>query len=141
MHRRDARELVLHVLYEREFVDTPLAAMISELEPDNQGQYMEETLHGVMDRLSDLDELIERYAVGWHVERLAVLDRNILRLGLYELLHAPDIPAEVAINEAVELAKKYGTENAQSFINGILDRVWKETRAEGETAPPLSQAP
>ncbi|TSA51557.1 transcription antitermination factor NusB [archaeon] len=125
MHRRDARELVLHVLYEREFVDTPLTEMLSELEPDNQGQYMEETLRGVIDRLSDLDELIERYAVGWHVERLAVLDRNILRLGLYELLHAPDIPAEVAINEAVELAKKYGTENAQSFINGILDRVWK----------------
>lgn len=53
MHRRDARELVLHVLYEREFVDTPLTEMLSELEPDNQGQYMEETLRGVIDRLSD----------------------------------------------------------------------------------------
>ena len=126
MHRRDARELVLHVLYEREFVDTAIAEMISDLEPEDQGQYVEETLRGVVDRLGGLDEMIERYAVGWHVERLAVLDRNILRLGLYELLYSPDIPAEVAINEAVELSKKYGTENAQSFINGILDRVWKD---------------
>lgn len=126
MHRSEARELVLHVLYEREFVDTPLVEIVSELELDNQGQYIEETLHGVVDHLADLDEMIGRYAVGWRVERLAVLDRNILRLGLYELLHAQDIPAEVAINEAVELSKKYGTENAQSFINGILDRVWKD---------------
>jgi len=128
MRRSEARELVLHVLYEREFVNTPLVEMVSELELEDQGKYIEETLRGVLDHLGDLDKMIGHYAVGWRVERLAVLDRNILRLGLYELLHAPDIPAEVAINEAVELSKKYGTENAQSFINGILDKVWKETR-------------
>jgi len=141
MRRSEARELVLHVLYEREFVNTPLAEMVSELELDDQGKYIEETLRGVLDHLGDLDEMIGHYAVGWRVERLAVLDRNILRLGLYELLHAPDIPAEVAINEAVELSKKYGTENAQSFINGILDRAWKENAIEGGTAPPVPQAP
>ena len=127
MQRRKARELVLHLLYEREFVDTPLAKMISEHEDTNdQSEYVEETLRGVVEYLADLDDVINRYAVGWRVERLAVLDRNVLRLGLYELLHASDIPAEVAIDEAVELAKKYGTEQAQSFINGILDRVWKD---------------
>ncbi|HHR85531.1 MAG TPA: transcription antitermination factor NusB [Candidatus Acetothermia bacterium] len=127
MQRSEARELVLHVLYGREFVDRPLVEMVPELESDDQRDYIEETLRGVVDHIVDLDELINRYAVGWRVERLAVLDRNILRLGLYELLHASDIPAEVAIDEAVELAKKYGTENAQSFINGILDRVWKDS--------------
>jgi len=127
MQRREARELVLQVLYEREFVDTPVAEMLAEREANDQRQYVEETLRGVMEHLPDLDETINRYALGWRVERLAVLDRNILRLGLYELLHAPDIPAEVSIDEAVELAKKYGTENAQSFINGILDRVWKDS--------------
>lgn len=140
MHRSAARELVLHVLYQREFVNTSLAEMVSELELDDQGQYIEETLRGVVDHIVDLDEMIGHYAVGWRVERLAVLDRNILRLGLYELLHAPDIPAEVAINEAIELAKKYGTENAQSFINGILDRVWKDAGAERKTAFHLPQA-
>ncbi len=128
MHRREAREIVLHLLYEREFNSIPLAEMISEHgDTDDQKEYVERTLRGVVERLDDLDDMINRYAVGWRVERLAVLDRNILRLGLYELLQASDIPAEVAIDEAVELAKKYGTEQAQSFINGILDRVWKDS--------------
>lgn len=127
MQRRQARELVLQVLYEREFVDAPIAEMLAGHELTDQRQYVEETLRGVIEHLPDLDETIDRYALGWRVDRLAVLDRNILRLGLFELLHAPDIPAEVAIDEAVELAKKYGTENAQSFINGILDRVWKDS--------------
>ena len=125
MQRREARELVLHVLYEREFVDTPLAEMIAERDTGDQREYVEQTLNGVLERIVDLDKTIDQYALGWRVERLAVLDRNILRLGLYELLHASEIPAEVAIDEAVELAKKYGTDNAPSFINGILDRVWK----------------
>ncbi|HHE51753.1 MAG TPA: transcription antitermination factor NusB [Candidatus Acetothermia bacterium] len=127
MQRREARELVLHILYEREFSDTPLAEMISERDAGDQRQYLEQTLNGVVERIADLDKTIDQYALGWRVERLAVLDRNILRLGLYELLHAQEIPAEVAIDEAVELAKKYGTDNAPSFINGILDRVWKDT--------------
>jgi len=126
MQRREARELVLHILYEREFSDTPLAEMISERDAGDQRQYLEQTLNGVVERIADLDKTIDQYALGWRVERLAVLDRNILRLGLYELLHAQEIPAEVAIDEAVELAKKYGTDNAPSFINGILDRVWKD---------------
>ena len=69
--------------------------------------------------------LAER-TIGWRFERLALLDRNILRLGVYELLHCDDVPPEVAIDEAVELAKMYGTEQARSFVNGILDRIWKE---------------
>lgn len=128
MQRREARELVLHILYEREFIDTPLAELISERDAGDQRQYLEQTLDGVVERITELDQTIDQYALGWRVERLAVLDRNILRLGLYELLHAPEIPAEVAIDEAVELAKKYGTDNAPSFINGILDRVWKDAK-------------
>jgi len=128
MQRREARELVLHILYEREFIDTPLAELISERDAGDQKQYLEQTLDGVVERITELDQTIDQYALGWRVERLAVLDRNILRLGLYELLHAPEIPAEVAIDEAVELAKKYGTDNAPSFINGILDRVWKDAK-------------
>lgn len=128
MQRREARELVLQILYEREFIDAPLAEIISERDAGDQRQYLEQTLSGVLERAADLDKTIDQYARGWRVERLALLDRNILRLGLYELLHSPQIPAEVAIDEAVELAKRYGTDNAPSFINGILDRVWKDSQ-------------
>ncbi len=76
--------------------------------------------------------MIGKRTVGWRFERLAFMDRNILRLGTYELLHLPEVPPEVAIDEAVELCKKYGTENAQAFVNGILDRIWKATLAPGE---------
>jgi N utilization substance protein B len=72
--------------------------------------------------------MIGERTVGWRFERLALLDRNILRIGVYELLYSEDVPAEVALNEAVELAKSYGTEQARGFINGILDRIWKEKR-------------
>jgi len=72
--------------------------------------------------------LIGEKTIGWKFERLALLDRNILRLGVYELLYFDDVPPEVALDEAVELAKKFGTEQARKFINGILDRIWKEHR-------------
>jgi transcription antitermination protein NusB len=136
MQRRKARELVLQALYQQEFVDASIDEIISELDAKDQRQYIEETLNGIAARLPELDGLIDRYAIGWRVERFAILDRNILRLGLYELLHSSQIPAEVAIDEAVELAKRYGTDNARSFINGILDRVWKESKAKGN--PPAS---
>lgn len=136
MKRRKARELVLQALYQQELVETPLDEIILEINAKDQNQYVEKTLYGIAAQRPDLDRLIDRYALGWRLERLAILDRNILRLGLYEVLYSTEIPTEVAIDEAVELAKKYGTDKAQSFINGILDRVWKETEAEGN--PPTS---
>jgi transcription antitermination protein NusB len=136
MQRRKAREFVLRLLYQREFVDASLEESLADIEPGEQRLYIEQTFQGIVDHLAEVDALISEHAVGWRVERLAVIDRNILRLGLFELLHEPDIPAEVAMDEAVELSKKYGTEHAQVFINGILDRVWKSSSTRAMESPP-----
>jgi N utilization substance protein B len=70
-----------------------------------------------------LDTLIRQYSEHWRLERMAAVDRNLLRVALYELLYQPDIPTKVVINEAVELAKRYGTDESGAFVNGILDRI------------------
>lgn len=128
MRRREARELLLRVLYQHEFVDAPLGELLSEANPGGQYQYIERVFSGIIARQEEIDKLIGDHTLGWRFERLAVIDRNILRLGVFELLYIPEIPPEVAINEAIELCKKYGTDNAQLFVNGILDHLWKENQ-------------
>jgi len=120
MRRRRARELILRALFQRDFVGEE-----GELERPTD-PYMSEVLEGIEAHRPKIDRLIEERAEGWPLERLHSVDRNILRLAIYELLYREDIPPEVAINEAVELAKKYGTERSPAFINGILDRILKE---------------
>jgi len=133
MNRHQAREFVLRALYQREFVDTPLSEMLSEVDPNDQRDYIERLFSGIISRREKLDAVLGTHTIGWRFERLGLIDRNILRLGAYELLYMRDeIPPEVAIDEAVELAKTYGTEKAQVFINGILDRLLKEGK-EGES--------
>jgi transcription antitermination factor NusB len=78
-----------------------------------------------------IDEVISQYALHWELERMAVVDRNILREGIFEILWAGDVPPKVAINEALEVAKKFSTQESSRFINGILDRVHKELRPSG----------
>jgi N utilization substance protein B len=73
-----------------------------------------------------VDRLLREAAQNWDIERMAVIDRNAMRIGCYELLHVKDVPAKVAINEAIELGKRYSTEQSGAFINGILDRIRKE---------------
>ncbi len=126
MRRREAREFLLTALYRREHVDASLAEMLADVRPGDQRDYIETVFKGISDRLEELDRMIGERTVGWRFERLALIDRNILRLGVYELLFLGEVPPEVAMDEAVELAKKFGTEQARSFINGILDRIWKE---------------
>ena len=87
---------------------------------------------GTREHLEEIDEAIKASAEHWVLERMAAVDRNILRLGTYELLFGTDIPRAVAINEAIEIAKKFSTSESASFINGILDRVSKKS-AEGKT--------
>ncbi len=128
MHRTRARELVLFALYRSEFLPVSLDEVLDEEDSGDQGEYLTQVFDGVNAHRAELDAIIGSRTVGWRFDRLALLDRNILRLGVYELLYRDDVPAEVAMDEAVELAKRYGTEQAQSFINGILDRVWRDER-------------
>ena len=128
MQRREARELLLTALYRCEFLPAALEELFEETEPEEQLDYIEAVFNGIRDRQPEIDRMLGEKTIGWKFERLALLDRNILRLGVYELLYFDDVPAEVALDEAVELAKKFGTEQARKFINGILDRIWKEQR-------------
>lgn len=129
MQRREARELLLSALYRCEFLPATLDDVFEDTDPEDQREYVETIFNGILDRQPEIDRLIGEKTIGWKFERLALLDRNILRIGVYELLYFDDVPPEVALDEAVELAKKFGTEQARKFINGILDRIWKEHQA------------
>ncbi len=122
---------MLRSLYRQEYLSATSNGLWQEDEGADEVLFARDLLRGVRDHRAEIDEIIDRRAVGWGVDRLPVVDRNILRLSLYELLYT-DTPPEVVINEAVELAKAYGTEQAPAVVNGILDRVWKERRGHRE---------
>lgn len=124
--RRKARETVLRCLYRWEFLKLPAEELLAEVElPPEAKEFAQALLSGVLEKRDEIDPIIDERAHGWGLDRLPLVDRNILRLGLYELLFT-DTPPEVVIDEAVELAKAYGTARAPAMINAILDRVWKE---------------
>jgi transcription antitermination protein NusB len=124
LSRRAARERILKLLFQRDFRSVSLTELLEEQPADDP--YVREVIGGLEEKLPEIDRIIAQRAEGWRLERLHSVDRNILRLAVYELCYREDIPPQVAINEAVELAKKYGGEHSPAFINGILDRIWKE---------------
>lgn len=131
--RRKARELSIQILYQmemkgaepREVVD--LFWKVEEVGSEIR-QFTQELVEGVYRNRREIDQLIEKHSLHWKLPRMAVVDRNILRLGVYELLYLHDVPTSVVLNEAIEIAKKFGTEDSSSFINGVLDNVAKEVR-------------
>lgn len=135
MQRRTARELALKALYQIDLAGaTPEAAFEAlGLEPD-EGAYARALVAGVLREQAVLDRLIVDHLVGWRLERIPVIDRAILRLGLYELLYVDDVPPKVALDEAVELAKRYSDERARVYINGLLSRVFRERFGEAADA-------
>ncbi|MBC7092830.1 transcription antitermination factor NusB [Candidatus Bipolaricaulota bacterium] len=130
--RRRAREAVLRSLYRREFLPLSPEELLAEEDVGRETAFARSLLAGIFAHQEEIDRIIDARAVGWRLDRLPLVDRNILRLGLYELLFT-DTPPEVVMDEAVELAKAYGTEQAPVVVNGILDREWKERRGDGRT--------
>jgi transcription antitermination protein NusB len=137
--RSKARKRALDVLYEADLRGLdPLAVLadhVGRADPPIPG-YAVTLVEGVCSHRSQIDDAVGRYSTGWSVQRMAPVDRNLLRLGAYELLFAPDIPDAVAIDEAVRLAKLLSGEEAPGFVNGILARVLDERRADGGPASP-----
>lgn len=143
-NRHLSRSIVLQTLFEWDSAteegkthDTNdcLARNVEEFAPGSKDvPYMERLLRGVLDKQSDLDMIIEKAAPEWPIHKIARVDRNILRIGLYELLFADrdEVPAKVAINEAIELGKNFGGENSGRFINGVLGAVYKEMGEPGK---------
>jgi transcription antitermination protein NusB len=124
--RSRAREVVLQVLYQDDLNpgSNPTVAdqfLQSRLKDDELSQFARTLLSGVRRNRQELDEMLNQTAENWTIERMAVTDRNVLRLGAYEILFL-DTPDRVAINEAVELAKRFGSTHSAQFVNGILDR-------------------
>ena len=119
--RREARERALGLLYEAEAKDTP-GTEVLDAQPIEVDEYAADVVTGVADHRDALDEIIGRHARGWTIERMPALDRTILRMASYELCHRPDVPPNVIINEAVELAKQLSTDDSPQFVNGLLAR-------------------
>ena len=129
--RRRSREFALRVLYQleisREDISQVLLQQKEHLSPGNgDDAFTEQIVHGVQKYGQEIDQLIRQYSENWRLDRMNLIDRNILRIAVFELLYCEDIPPKVTLNEAVELGKKYGSEESGSFINGILDRIRNE---------------
>ena len=131
MRRRKARELALKMLYQMETnsEDTDRAlARYCESFPYQQDviDYTRVLLSGIERERDAIDKLIKDASDNWRLDRITYVDINILRLGIYEMLYSEDVPPKVAIDEAIEIGKKYGNEDSREFINGVLDRVLKD---------------
>jgi len=133
--RRKAREAALQFLFQDDFGGSDITSSPTMLESrfeqfctlyqisHKARPYAFELLQGIQKERQVLDKVIRENAVNWRLERLAVADRNLLRVGVYEMLFVEDVPAQVAINEAVEIAKRFGSDDSPGFVNGILDAV------------------
>lgn len=136
--RRESREKVFQTLFMMDALGVgpeeaiPLFSLTAP--PPSDPDYYRETLLGVWEHREEIDNLIREAAENWRIERMALVDRNILRLGAYEILHGRDIPFAVAINEAVDLGKRFGAEESGAFVNGVLDRISGMTRKKTEGA-------
>jgi N utilization substance protein B len=134
--RRRARELALQLLYQFELTDASPEEMQAGFEEwrnagDGVRAFADDLLRGTLDRLVEIDGELKEQTTHWRLERLAAVDRNILRLAMYELIYESDTPPAVVIDEAIEIAKKYGAKDSGRFVNGVLDGFVKR-RASAE---------
>jgi transcription antitermination protein NusB len=131
VRRRKARELTLRMLYQLETngvdLESALAAYCESFpyQPDVV-EYAKSILAGVKKEREQIDGHIERAAENWRLDRITYVDKAVMRLAVYEMLYSPDVPPKVAIDEALELAKKYGSEGSREFINGVLDKIFRD---------------
>ncbi len=129
--RHAARKRALDILYEADLKERPLAEILAThlRTDDDLPEFAVALVRGVHRHRDEIDALIETHSRGWKLSRMPIVDRNVLRVGLFELLHSADVPTAVAIDEAVELAKELSTEDSGRFVNGLLARA-------AETAAP-----
>ncbi|OAG28622.1 transcription antitermination factor NusB [Thermodesulfatator autotrophicus] len=128
--RRKAREIAVQILYQADVAGVPFSEAFKTYEgyfnPSPKVlEFAKELVNGVAEKQEEIDKIIEKYSKHWKLSRMSATDRNILRLATYELLYRPDIPPRVSINEAIELAKSFGSDESASFVNGILDAIYK----------------
>jgi transcription antitermination protein NusB len=145
MSRKKARESVILLLYHWDMMgcnsdniaitlDETVVGEIIDGDTLNEDDtlYLNSIIEGIKENVESIDQAIEAEAVGWKINRLPKVDLAVLRLGVYELMHREDIPGAVTINECVEFAKHYSTENSGTFVNGVLSTVMKKKNADGQ---------
>ena len=134
--RTQARDFALKILYQADVTrrEIPMTAEtfwnteeVAAVDREVK-EFTQRLVLGVTQKFEEIDQKLSKYATNWQLKRMAIIDRNVLRLGAFELLFATDIPPKVSINEAVELAKKYGDLDSSKFVNGILDKIHKTER-------------
>jgi len=140
-NRHLARTLVMQSLYQWDFNNQPSGDKLKEIVSYDRAEfapnfddagYVQETIDGVIKNLKAIDEVIVQFAPEWPIQSMTCMDRNILRLGTFELKFSPGVPSKVAINEAIELAKSFGGEASGKFVNGVLGAIYKDVVAKGE---------
>lgn len=143
--RRRSREIALQILYEMEMVQVPPEQAVSMFyeyfdAPPSSRPFTETLVFGVVLHRSEIDQLIAAASEHWRIDRMSIVDRNILRIALFEMLYCEDIPPKVSINEAIDLGKTFGTEESGAFINGILDHMLLELKESRKfsNGPPQS---
>jgi len=128
--RRQGRGLAVQVLYQWD-IHRDTSSWLEDFWTQNEVHpeakaFAERLIHGVIAHADELDTILGRYAERWTVHRMAITDRTVLRVAVYELLYMPDVPARVTLNEAIDIVKLYGDEQSGAFVNGILDRILRE---------------
>jgi N utilization substance protein B len=129
--RRKSREFALQVLYQLDITKQGIIETLDQFQDHFSGQeekdeFMERLAIGVQEHCQEIDGLIEKYSEHWRLDRMNIIDRAILRMAIFELLYCEEIPPKVTLNEAIELGRRFGSEDSRSFINGILDRIQNE---------------
>jgi N utilization substance protein B len=142
--RHLSRSIVMQSLYEWDFFDQKkdlikiVERNIKEFAPGLEDtSFIWQLVTGVVKKIKQLDQIIEKVAPEWPINQISIIDRNVLRIGIYELLFAKkdEVPSKVAINEAIELAKSFGGESSGKFINGVLGTIYKETAEKLDNNP------
>ncbi len=145
-NRHLARSIAMQTLYQWDFtqrsmpekfenmdLEETISYNLTEFGPGlDDHEFSRELVHGVLDNQKDIDEIIVQYAPDWPLEQITNVDRNILRIGVYEMKMTENIPSRVAINEAIELAKSFGGESSGKFVNGVLGAIYNDIKESGE---------
>jgi len=143
--RHEARLMAVQFLFQVDFNGGELPEALAEFWSGRKAgprirAFMEELVHGVLENKAALDEQVMRYAANWDISRMGAVDRNVMRVALYEMLYREDIPPVVSINEAVDIAKELSSEESGKFVNGILDRARKDMTRPARAATPAKTA-
>lgn len=134
--RRQAREWAVQILFQLDLNPTDPDPAIAEFWTERNGgargrAFVDKTVKGVLAHIKEIDAMIRQCADNWDIKRMATTDRNVIRVAVYELMYCEDVPAAVAINEAVDIAKYFNCSESGRFVNGVLDRIRKELKRPG----------